>query len=751
MRIFQALIYGMTLLTGCSLWGQAPSVTLWEVPVSTPEKPLPLAWVGGLNNPQLSAVDLNNDQVDDLYIFDRTGNTQLTFLNRGTPDQVDYEYAPAYSQLFPDLTDWVLLRDFNGDGIQDIFAYANTLAPGIKVYTGYYTSGNELAFRRFNTDYELNILAFPLATGNQTQIYVTNIDYPAVDDIDCDGDLDILTFNQSGGYVEFYQNQSIERGFGLDSLLFTLNDDCWGGIFESGLGNAIDLAPAPGECVNRLQAPTTAQPRHAGSTLLTFDADGNGLKDLLLGDISFRELTLGFNTGTCEQAWISTQDATFPSQDVPADIPLFPAAFYLDVNNDGQRDLLASPNFRLNAADLNALWYYQNTGTDAQPQFSLQTRSLLIEEMIDFGSGARPVPFDYNADGLLDLVVGNSSFFRPLGDTDTRLFLLENTGTLENPAFELIDSNYLDMQQFSTSSFDFTPAFGDLDGDGDEDLLVGEINGQLFYAENTAGPNAPAAFAPFQYGYQNIDIGLSSVPQIIDVNGDELPDLVVGERSGNINFFPNTGTAQNPQFEPDPSVAPNNSQFGSIDTRVPGFSTGYSSAWMTGTTDGPYLLTGSRAGPLAYYPVPVDDLQQAFVPITEQLGNLRLGSFTHPATADFNGDGLLDLVVGNFRGGISLFQTNIDAAPVVSVGEAFPDLTNIELFPNPATDQVTITGLPTGGHRIRLLHLTGQVLRQWQSNQAQQQLPLRGLPQGAYLLQVELPDGRLVHRRLLVQ
>ena len=32
---------------------------------------------------------------------------------------VDYEYAPEYQANFPNLIEWVLLRDYNGDGIQD--------------------------------------------------------------------------------------------------------------------------------------------------------------------------------------------------------------------------------------------------------------------------------------------------------------------------------------------------------------------------------------------------------------------------------------------------------------------------------------------------------------------------------------------------------------------------------------------------------------------------------------------------------
>lgn len=60
-----------------------------------------LAWCGGLNNPQFSNIDLNNDGIKDLFIFDRTGNRVLTFLGHGTANTVDFTYAPQYESGFP--------------------------------------------------------------------------------------------------------------------------------------------------------------------------------------------------------------------------------------------------------------------------------------------------------------------------------------------------------------------------------------------------------------------------------------------------------------------------------------------------------------------------------------------------------------------------------------------------------------------------------------------------------------------------
>ncbi|MEL6944124.1 MAG: T9SS C-terminal target domain-containing protein, partial [Bacteroidota bacterium] len=46
-------------------------------------KALPNALTGGINTPQLSKVDFNNDGIEDLYIFDRAANIHLCFLHDG--------------------------------------------------------------------------------------------------------------------------------------------------------------------------------------------------------------------------------------------------------------------------------------------------------------------------------------------------------------------------------------------------------------------------------------------------------------------------------------------------------------------------------------------------------------------------------------------------------------------------------------------------------------------------------------------
>ncbi len=61
-----------------------------QVPVEHYTNNLPFAWLGGLNNPQFSEADLNNDLINDLFVFDRNGNQVIALLNSGTFNETDY-------------------------------------------------------------------------------------------------------------------------------------------------------------------------------------------------------------------------------------------------------------------------------------------------------------------------------------------------------------------------------------------------------------------------------------------------------------------------------------------------------------------------------------------------------------------------------------------------------------------------------------------------------------------------------------
>jgi len=372
------------------------------------------------------------------------------------------------------------------------------------------------------------------------QLVTNKVDFPAIDDIDGDGDLDIVT-NQGDSYLFYFKNVALEQGFTTDTLIYKLEDECWGKFYIDGSGAEFTLSNDASECSDGMVGKRDEK-RHGGSTVSTFDIDGDGDKEVFYGDATNPAIICAKNGGTADEAWMTEQDTIFPNYDTPIYIPDFAATFHFDVDGDGAKDLLAAPNLSFNGPDIESAWLYKNTNTNEAPNYELQTKKFLIEDMIDVGTGAHPAFVDYNADGLTDLVVGNDNQWQADLTFKPSLFLYENIGTATAPRFQLVDDDWLNFSRFGSQSYAFSPSFGDLDGDGDMDLLVGERFGTLFYAENTADTGNPFSFGDIQANWKDISVGQFATPCIGDLNNDNKADLIIGERSGNINFFPNQGS-----------------------------------------------------------------------------------------------------------------------------------------------------------------------------------------------------------------
>lgn len=710
---------------------------------------------GGLNAPQLSEVDLNNDQISDLYIFDRSGNVHLTFLNAGTQENPNYKLDSKYSRNFPtDVGNFVALRDYDQDGIMDLFGHGNIQnSPlSVKVYKGFYQN-DKINFERILFD-ESDFLHYTDGGGNTRIIEFPESDYPAFLDVDDDGDLDILTFDFEGSHVIFFQNQSQEQGFGNEKLIFILKDDCWGRFLEDMTSPDLILSDDANLCATGFTGNQVDDREniHPGSTLLAFDANNDGKKDLALGDISSSNITLLYNTGSNETAWITDQNGAYPfPQSDSIRIPDFPATFLLDLDGDNVKDLVACPSKITQTPDIETIWFFKNTGSNEIPEFQLIQKDFLGNEMIDLGTDSNPTFADVNADGLLDMVVGNTTSYIGNGvEKDSRLFLFENTGTPTEPKFELIDDNWLNFRQFSqipapNGTFGFAPTFGDLDGDGDEDLLVGEEEGKLFFVRNNAGAGNPMTFDFPQFGWQGIDEGTYSKPQIVDLNRDNLPDIVLGKSQQKVRYFQNQGTTTNPQFDPNDQNPPNNSDLGGMiaPPKLSGAvnSIGFAAPVVLDFGNAFNIVLGSDRGDIRLYNNIENNLDGEFNLAKSNFGNVREGFRTSPALADLDGDGIYEMAVGNIRGGISIYKTNLHVDGTTNI-TSIENQIGIDVSPNPFSEfiKLSFSNLSSTAGTYTIFNAIGQEVEKGHLLSRQNTLILSHLNSGIYFLNIVIDD-----------
>lgn len=638
-------------------------------------------WAGGLNAAHLGMADLNNDGSDDLFVFDKDGKRKYAFIHLGGGE---YVYEPVYARNFPPIKDWFVLADYNCDGITDLWTHGNTAAP--QTWTGYYDDSNRLAFT-----YDYPIVFYESSSGFMLNLYTDPTHKPVLTDLNGDGDIDVLAFDFNLIRIDYYENQRIERGLACDSLLFERFDRCWGNFKESGitldqiLGDTCDFK------FSRLAPDLQETAAHPGGTAIDIvDPDGDGVYDLLLGDLTFERLNYLSNNGTRTIANLYAQDDSFPSYDQLVYQAIFPAPYVLDIDQDGHKDIVVAPFLPGAIENYNNVWLYLNNGQATEP-FRLERRDFLTGDMIDVGELAAPAFADVDGDGLQDIVIGTGGYYEGGGDYLQSLTYYRNSGTAQRPAFERMDRNFLDINALGFD--DLSPAFGDLDGDGDPDLLIGERGGKILVLDNTGGTFANARFLTDHTG-TDIDVGQSAKPALFDFDGDGDLDLMVGHRGGSVHFFENTGSASAPVF----TFRTDN--FGGVQAH-PATSILRYSAPLPGDFDGDGqadLLLGGADPRLKFYSAIGTDYSAGFTETSDNFLNVAEFSFSgtdirpriSPASADLSGEGNPEIVLGTGSGGLELYSRDLADTSALAVRDVSVNGL-LGLYPNPAGDYTVVS------------------------------------------------------------
>ena len=329
---------------------------------------------------------------------------------------------------------------------------------------------------------------------------------------------------------------------------------------------------------------------------------------------------------------------------------------FADLDGDGDLDaVVGEVDGTLN--------YFENTGTATSPVFTVRTGAAnpFDGAAFDVGSYSTPSFADLDGDGDLDAVVG---------EIDGNLNYFENTGTAAAPLFTVRTgaANPFDVATFG-AAFDVggnsAPTFADLDGDGDLDAVVGEIDGNLIYFENTGSAIAPAftertgvdnPFDVATFGAA-FDVGILSKPSFADFDGDGDLDAIVGENGVGLNYFENTGSATEPLFVARTGAA---NPFDAVDV---GANSAPSFADLDGDGDLDAVV-GEGLGTLDYFENTTPPaIAPDFVEVTGAANPFDgaafdVGGYNAPAFADLDGDGDLDVLVGEVNGGLRYFRND---------------------------------------------------------------------------------------------
>lgn len=691
------------------------------------------AWCGGFNNPQLAMADLNKDGIKDLVVYE-DGLSVKTFLGKG--GRV-YVYESYYEQFFPRVYTYLKLLDYNADNIPDLIQRG---LYGYELSWGYYDN-DTLKFTLYKS------LDYYYGASGWVKAYSETESIPGVADVDGDSDLDFMHYHPAfQSLLTFYRNCRIEDQLPKDSVEICIKDWCWGKTTHSG-GKTYFLGVG---CEN-LGAGTckSTKTTDGANTVCLLDYDGDGDMDYLTGHGSYSDMQLLMN-GKADYSYpidtIIAQDTVWDVNGKVVKVDLYPAAFSLDIDQDNDYDILVTPLAK-NTENYKCIHYIENIGTSSVPQYAYRHDTLFVEDIIDVGKSSYPVLYDYNKDGKKDLFIGSEGYYQGNSVFKSRVSYYLNTSSSSGVSFELQTEDFLNLsaQNFKGASL----AIGDIDNDTLDDLIIGHNDGTFTYYKNYAAydtiqPVWQLEALQLMNASKSavLDVGDYSTPCIYDINNDGKNDLISGNLEGDLYYYENISLGIGAI-----GLMYRQTNIGGVRIpKDPVYKVAFSAPYI-GTVDdskNDYLVIGSYGGRL--YKYDLDTNLSSFSMTDSFYSYVDVGNRSAPSFANLDNDStnLHEMILGNELGGVLYYKQDFP------VGIANKELTgsNVVVYPNPAKDIVYIKwGSVSQEHiLVKVINATGVEVSavEFDSKNKSGQIYLPNLSSGLYYCIIQTGKERFV-------
>ncbi len=571
---------------------------------------LPHPFLGGFNLPRPQLADADGDGDPDLFLQE-VSDQVMFFRNEG----MGANGLPRFrwvTDRFEGLAvgEWFRFVDVDLDGDLDLLA--ESPFSHIRYYRN--DGGAGPASYALAADTLWDVAGEPVFSDRQ------NI--PNAADIDCDGALDLL-IGRLTGTITRYEALDVDAN-GVPRFRHVTD------FFE-------DI-----EIIGAMQGSM-----HGANTMALGDFDRDGDHDLFWGDFFEPGLLLIENTGTCGRPVLRGTPRPWPVGDAVGTSG-YNAPALGDIDADGDMDLtmgVLGGAFNPNRTSVENLYQFIQ-GADGD--FAVAATRLI--GTVDVGAESYPAFTDLDGDGDLDLLLSNK-----IETDDTRtggLYLYENMGLDENENADAAGEPVYRARGKATGlpdAYHLAPAFGDLDGDGDDDMILGQWRDHVAYYRNDrdagdVGNGVAPVWTLVDSAAATLTRGRNTTPALGDLDGDGDLDLLIGESSGALNFYRNEGSPREPRFE---LVSDTFQEIDPGRRSIP--------ALLDWDGDGDLdLAVGSEASGLRLYRNDGSPAEPRFVEI-EPFPH-PLPTFTAPAFTDLDGDGDPELVAGGRGGGLVVYR-----------------------------------------------------------------------------------------------